>query len=146
MFLDNVATCTLAFEGGGRVVEYVGGYEDYVRQTSVRAGRGRAEGRARPGAGKGKSTSTGPVPSVASSPSVTRRKRTFKEAREFEALPARIAALEREQQELQVAVSSPEFYQAGAGRIAAVLDRIPLVHDELERALARWLELEEVSQ
>ena len=32
-FLDNVVTSTLAFEGEGRVVEYVGGYEDYLRQT-----------------------------------------------------------------------------------------------------------------
>ena len=146
VFLDNVATCTLAFEGGGRVAEYVGGYEDYVRQTSVRSGQGRAEGRVRSGAGKGKSTSTGAVPSVAPSRPVTRRKRTFKEEREFEVLPARIAALEREQQELQIAAASPEFYQAGAGRIAAVLARIPQVHDELERALARWVELEEASQ
>src|SRR4029453_1094972 len=29
VFLDNVVTSTLAFEGDGRVVEYVGGYEDY---------------------------------------------------------------------------------------------------------------------
>ncbi len=41
-FLDNVVTSTIVFEGGGRVQEYVGGYEDWLRQrdaaTSDRAG------------------------------------------------------------------------------------------------------------
>ncbi|HYE88463.1 MAG TPA: ATP-binding cassette domain-containing protein, partial [Vicinamibacterales bacterium] len=36
-FLDNVVTSTIAVEGGGRVEEYVGGYEDYLRQR--KAGR-----------------------------------------------------------------------------------------------------------
>ena len=146
VFLDNVATCTLAFEGGGQVVEYVGGYEDYVRQTSGRTGRGRTEGRTRSGAGTGKLPPTGTNAPAAPPRSVTRRKRTFKEEREFEALPTRIAALELEQQELQAASASPDLYQTGAARIAAVLVRIPQVHDELERALARWVELEEISQ
>ena len=36
VFLDNVVTSTLAFEGEGRVVEFIGGYEDYLRQTEGR--------------------------------------------------------------------------------------------------------------
>ncbi|MGH9409862.1 MAG: ATP-binding cassette domain-containing protein, partial [Vicinamibacterales bacterium] len=35
VFLDRVVTSTLAFEGDGRVVEYVGGYEDYLRQRGA---------------------------------------------------------------------------------------------------------------
>ena len=31
-FLNNVVTSTLVFEGGGRIGEYVGGYDDWVRQ------------------------------------------------------------------------------------------------------------------
>ena len=34
VFLDRVVTSTLAFEGAGAVTEYVGGYEDYLRQRS----------------------------------------------------------------------------------------------------------------
>src|SRR6188508_1673471 len=37
-FLDNVVTSTLVFEGGGRIQEYVGGYEDWVRQRKVQEG------------------------------------------------------------------------------------------------------------
>ncbi len=35
-FLDNIVTSTLAFEGDGRVVEYVGGWGDYLRQREQR--------------------------------------------------------------------------------------------------------------
>ena len=34
-FLDNVVTSTLVFEGEGKIGEYVGGYEDYLRQRST---------------------------------------------------------------------------------------------------------------
>ena len=51
-FLDHVVTSTLAFEGEGRVVEYVGGYADWVRQRGARAGGRGVEARSarrRPG-------------------------------------------------------------------------------------------------
>ena len=35
VFLDRIVTSTLAFEGNGRVTEYVGGWEDYLRQSST---------------------------------------------------------------------------------------------------------------
>ena len=35
VFLDRIVTSTLAFEGEGRVVEYVGGYADYIRQRGA---------------------------------------------------------------------------------------------------------------
>ena len=34
-FIDHVVTSTLVFEGDGRVQEYVGGYEDWLRQKSA---------------------------------------------------------------------------------------------------------------
>ena len=46
-FLDNVVTSTLAFEGDGRVEEYVGGYEDYVRQRAAESRNERAGSRRR---------------------------------------------------------------------------------------------------
>ena len=72
------------------------------------------------------------------------RKRSYKEEREHEALPGRIAALEAEQQRLQEEVAGPDFYKAGKAHIDAVLARIDGIHAELEQALARWVELEEI--
>ena len=131
-FLDNIVTSTLAFSGDGRVVEYVGGYEDYVRQAGAGAG--------------GRSQIPNPKPQVPSpKPQVSRpRKRTYKEEREHEGLPARIAALEAEQRRLQGEMGAPEFYKAGKAHIDGVLGRIDAIHAELEQALARWVELEEI--
>jgi len=133
-FLDNVVTSTLAFEGGGRVVEYVGGYEDYLRQSSASRGtsnparRGRADGTT----GDGR----------ASRP---KKKKSYKEAREYEALPGLIEGLEAEQRRLQEEMATADFYKAGGKRIAVVLARVDEITSELERVMARWLALDEMS-
>ncbi len=48
VFLDNVVTSTLVFEGGGRVQEYVGGYEDWLRQRDAAPAGVESAGRAAP--------------------------------------------------------------------------------------------------
>ena len=72
-----------------------------------------------------------------------RRKLSFKEQREYDALPAQIEALETEHRRLIEESESPEFYKAGADHIRGVLARIEQTASQLETALARWLELEE---
>ncbi len=72
-----------------------------------------------------------------------RKKLSFKEQREFDALPAQIEALEAEQQRLRHESESAEFYKERAEHIAAVLARIDQIAHELEGLLARWIELEE---
>ena len=61
-FLDNVVTSTFVFEGDGRVQEYVGGYEDWVRQARAERSEGpaRREGaRRRAGASADRPTAPG---------------------------------------------------------------------------------------
>jgi ABC transport system ATP-binding/permease protein len=131
-FLDNIVTSTLAFEGDGKVSEQVGGYEDYLRQA---AGRVKPDLRAeRTAVAAGFSRPGAP------------RKKTFNEEREYAALPAKIEALEAEQQQLQAEAGSEEFYKAGAERIHDVLARLEAIHGELEQALHRWIELEEIGK
>jgi ATP-binding cassette subfamily F protein uup len=136
VFLDNVVTSTLALEGGGRVVEYVGGYEDYLRQSARGGGP----------EGPPLQTKRNAVEAELQVRLPTKRKKTYKEEREYEALPARIAALEEEQRLLQAEAAGADFYKAGAERIATVLARIDEIHAALEDALARWLELEEIGR
>jgi ATP-binding cassette subfamily F protein uup len=78
--------------------------------------------------------------------SSSRRKKTFNEEREYAALPARIEQLEEEQRRLQVEADGAEFYKSPAGHIQTVLTRIEAIHSELEEALARWVELEEIGR
>jgi len=125
-FLDNVVTSTLVFEGEGVIREHVGGYEDWARQ--------------RP--------SPLPPPEKPPRAPASRRKAarpgklSFTERRELQALPDRIAALEREQADLQARIEAPDFYKEGAEAIAATLQRVEDVRADLDNAYARWDELD----
>jgi len=141
-FLDNAVTSTLVFEGGGLVREYVGGYQDWLRQ---RAG---ARGGA---AGSGSAAQAGAGPRPGSAPAaasegrrdpVERRRLTFNEQREFAALPGRIDALEAEVRELNERIAGPDFYKEGAAEIGRILARAEEARRELDLAYARWLDLE----
>ncbi len=134
-FLDNVVTSTLAFEGQGRVVENVGGYEDWLRQSRRQATTRAAESGATPAA---RSTPHGATAAAAAP-----RKRSYKEQRELDALPARIETLEEEQRQLRDDVAAPEFYRRPADQIAQAMDRLEALEYELLAAYARWHDLEE---
>ena len=138
-FLDNVVTSTLVFEGDGRVQEYVGGYEDYLRQRSAISFQLSA-------ANERAATSTSPnQPTSPTSPTRPKTKRSFKEEREYADLPGRIAALESEQQALHARVAGPEFYKEGAESIKEVLVRIEAIDAELLSAYSRWDELDSIN-
>jgi len=136
VFLDRVVTSTLAFEGDGRVTEYVGGYDDYLRQRGAQGARG---ARGAQGA-RGAEGAEG-----AARKRERARKLSYREQRELEAMPERIAALEDEQTRLKEEAAAAEFYKTGADRIRTVLARIDAVHTELDAALARWVELEAIA-
>src|SRR4029453_2274220 len=74
----------------------------------------------------------------------TRKKRTFKEEREYAVLPERITALESEQQALHARGPSPEFYKEGADSIKDALARIEAIDAELLSAYSRWDELDSI--
>jgi ATP-binding cassette subfamily F protein uup len=154
VFLDRVATSTLAFEGEGRVIEYVGGYEDYLRQRRTGGAKGGAQGAGAKGAmgaggaeGAGAKGAMGAKGAEGADTRRDRRRRlSYKQQRELEALPEQIAALEDEQSRLKAEVASPEFYKSPADHIHAVLARVDAGHAELDAALARWVELEAIGE
>jgi ATP-binding cassette subfamily F protein uup len=132
-FLDNVVTSTIAFEGNARWQEYVGGYVDWLRQSRATAPVSAA-------APKVSSAAT-----AATAPATARRKLSYKEQREYESLPARIAALEEEQKTLEERSAAPAFYKEGADAIRQVMERIDAIGNELHIAYERWLELESIA-
>ncbi len=69
---------------------------------------------------------------------------TFKEEREYGELPARIAALEAEQQRLHAAVGGAHFYNETADTIKSTLARIDTIERELLEAYARWEALDSI--
>ncbi len=137
-FLDHVVTSTMAFEGQGRIAEYVGGYDDWLRQRpATMAGSTPAA------AGTARAPLPAPAAPVAPAAAPTSaRKATNKERMEREALPRRIDALEAELKRLEVEVAGADFYKKPAQEITATMARLAAVPDELLAAYARWDELE----
>ncbi|WP_310452171.1 ATP-binding cassette domain-containing protein [Sulfuritalea sp.] len=158
-FLDNVVTQTIASEGGGQWKEYVGGYSDWLRQRPAggaarfdATGGPDAKPASRVGAGDTAKTkfqcrltpdSSALSEAAGTKTTVSQRKKlSFKEQRELEQLPARIAALEAEQTALQGRLGDPAFYQGPAEAQREVQTRLAKVDAEIDAALLRWEALE----
>ena len=134
-FLNNVATSTLAFEGGGTVREYVGGYDDWLRQRP----EPQPERQPKPKAAQCQPKADAPQ----------RRKLSFNEKRErdqlraeLEALPEKMDALETEQAAMHERMADPAFLAKGHEAIAKAAADLQGVEERLEAALMRWEEIE----
>ena len=130
-FLDNTVTQVISFDGGGQLTEFGGGYDDWRRFTEQQAQLQQQETKAK--------AVTTPRP-AAVKPAAARL--GFKEARELEALPERIEALEAEQNGINVALADPELYRTDPQRVKALQARLAELEAEVGKALARWEELE----
>ena len=141
-FLNNLVTSTLVLDGKGRVNEFVGGYDDWQRQSQVEISMRPKETPRKPAA----AVHPGEIPP---SPD-TGRKLSYKEQRahaaqkqELAELPQRIEALEAEQHRLSVAMAGPAFYQQNSAEITQAVDRLKELEQELLLANERWEELEQ---
>lgn len=128
-FLNNVVTSTLVFEGEGRVVEFVGGYDDWIRQRSID-----------PFSEAAVETSL-PKKSRVQKPKRP-KKLSYKDQRELENLPEKIEMLETEIQELTDTMSQPEFFQRERAAIVQLQQDLKSRNAELEACYQRWQELE----
>ncbi len=134
-FLDNVVTSTIAFEGDGRWREYEGGVEDWLLQSA------RAKTLASAAATPEKAQNMdkkgmGPPPVLQSS--LQKKKLSYKEQRELETLPERIAALEDEQRSLQAQLADGSIYTSDPALAADLSRRNDAIDTELLDALERW--------
>jgi ATP-binding cassette subfamily F protein uup len=123
-FLNNVVTSTLVLSGNGEVREYVGGYDDWLRQAEEEPDP------VKPAQVRPKQQPERP------------RKLTFREERELESLPERIATLEKEQEALHGTLADPEFYRTAGSEVAKLNGRLEELDRELLDAYGRWEELE----
>ena len=133
-FLDNVVTSTIAYEGNATWREYEGGVQDWLLQSN----------RAKAWAEEAKSASpatTAPekprFPEAAPKPSAA-KKLSFKEQREYDALPSLIEQLETEQSDLNQLLADGSLYVSDPSGASAKAARILQIDDELLAALERW--------
>lgn len=137
-FLNNVVTSTLAYEGEGRWNEYVGGYDDWLRQRPQPVASPTPKAAA-------KLATQAVAKAVAKAAPERPRKMSFKERRELEELPQRIEKLEAEQAGLYEALANPDFYKSEGSETAKTKARLDALDEELKAAYARWESLEELS-
>lgn len=126
-FLDRLATSIIAVEGDGDVIEYAGGYSDYLAKR------------------KPKPELSAPKEKVDSTTSKPRSERKFSyhEKREFELLPAKIKALEQEIKIIESKLDNPLFYQQHPQEFTTLSARLEQAKTELDEAELKWLELSE---
>ena len=123
-FLNNVVTSTLVFDGSGTIEQYVGGYDDWLRQR------------------KTQQTAKIASPKVQSKSSTPSIKLSYKDQRELDSLPAEIEGLEISISEISGKISEPGFYQTDRAAIEVVEGRLANAQKQLAESYARWELLE----
>ena len=123
-FLNNVVTSTLVFDGSGTIEQYVGGYDDWLRQRKT----------------EHTAKAAAPMAQIKSStPSI---KLSYKDQRELDALPAEIEGLEVSISEISGQISEPGFYQIDRAAIEVVEGQLASAQKQLAESYARWELLE----
>ncbi len=129
-FINNVVTNTLVLEGEGRVNEYVGGYDDWLRQSKRKT--------AAPDLPvKVEEKKEAPSPQK-----VKPRKLSFKEQKELDALPKRIEDLDAEHQQIIATMADPAFYRQSGDKVTSAKVRLEALEKELAETYKRWQDLE----
>ncbi|MBY0303414.1 MULTISPECIES: ABC-F family ATP-binding cassette domain-containing protein [Sphingomonas] len=128
-FLDRTVTVTLGLDGSGTVDVVAGGYEDWE------AKRQRRPDARRPAATK---ASAAPPPAAP-----TRIKLSFKDQRDYDLLPARIEAIDRDVAAREERLADPALYTRDPAAFDRLTKEIAALRDEKDTAEMRWLELAE---
>jgi ATP-binding cassette subfamily F protein uup len=136
VFLDNVVTATLVFDGTVKIVEHVGGYTDWLHfKTRVASEKRRQRSPAKSSQGKQKNAGQ-----------KAPRQLSFKEKKELEDLPAEIESLEDEQSRLHETVNTEGFYERPREETETVLARLDKIDASLAMRYARWESLESLRE
>lgn len=133
-FLDNVVTSTIAYEGNAQWREYEGGVQDWLLQ-SQRAKAWAEE--AKPSSVQSLNTDKSRAATVAPQ-KASPKKLSFKEQREYDALPGLIEQLEAEQAQLNQQLADGSLYASDPAGASAKAARVAQIDDELLAALERW--------
>ena len=133
-FLDNVVTSTLAWDGPGHWREYEGGVQDWLAQSA----RWQAMREAEAGAASDVSDQTNPQRTPDKREQLQKKKLSYKDQRELDALPALIDALEQEQADIRARLADGTLYQTDLDQAVALQARDGVIEEELMAALERW--------
>lgn len=134
-FLDRTVGRTIACEGQGVVMEYAGGYQDYVSQSR----EWRAKQQAKADKPESKPAATAPATEAAKPKAQT--KLSYKQQRALDLLPARIAELEEQITRLEAELSDAALYSQQPERFVAASAELETARQSLGAAEEEWLEV-----
>ena len=123
-FLNNVVTSTLVFDGSGTIEQYIGGYDDWLRQRKTE-----------------KATKVAAPKAQAKSAKIS-KKLSYNDQRELDGLPAEIEKMEIQIAATSELISKPGFYQGDRPSIEAVETQLAAEQKQLAECYARWELLE----
>ena len=136
-FVNNCVNTCLYFDGSGHIEQIVGGYDDVDQYLAYKAAQRKAhEEQLKP-------TQTAEKPKQKQDKPAAKKKLSYKEARELEALPEEIDNLESLIGELQDQVNQPDFFSQDTATTQKILNQLQESESKLEAAYDRWQELDE---
>jgi ABC transport system ATP-binding/permease protein len=130
-FLENTVTQVIAFEGNGKLTEFGGGYDDWLRFSQQEAAK----------AEEAKSSAK-KEPAQKAAPKTQTNKLSFKEQKELESLPLEIEALELEHANINEQLLNPDIYKDNPEKVKMLQTRLSEIDTETESKLMRWEALE----
>ncbi len=138
-FLNEVCTSLLVFEGDGKVTDYIGGYDDWQKETARKAA---ALVAAEELAKRAAKSAAGGGATGAGAAGVKTRKLSNKERSELDAWPKVIEKLENEQTILTSKLADPLFFRKPPVEVTQATARLHEIEAELAKGYKRWEELE----
>ena len=132
-FLNRVVTRSLAFEGNGQIGDYIGGYDDWVRQrrpvvaaaNAIKASPAKPQPKAKP------------VPAVKKASDLS-----YNERKDLAKLPAQLEKLETRQAELSSKLADPAIFKQAPERAREMQKQLAALEQEISETFARWEALE----
>src|SRR5262249_34474069 len=136
-FLDRTVNAVLVPEGGGRWVEYAGGYTDMLAQRGADLAGIKGADAAKPQRAPG---AEAPTPPIAAQPA--KGGLSCKEKHALGSLRGEIAGLRNSVRRLQKQLDDPDLYARNRQAFTEASEALAASQSQLAAAEERWLELE----
>jgi ATP-binding cassette subfamily F protein uup len=132
-FINNLVTSCFVFEGEGVISEYVGSYDDWLRQKPATKMTEKKKAKV---VEKKEEKSNQATDTKAST------KLNFNEQQELKSLPKEIEKLESKVTDLEAQMADPNFFKQEHRVTAAITDELQEINAALKTKYDRWEELE----
>lgn len=132
-FMDRIVDHVLAFEGDGKIKDFVGNFSEYRASSEVRGTSSEPKKETT-------QTNSNDFKQNQTPSNSTKKKLSFKEQRELETIEKEMPELEKKRAEILEKLNNEADYE----KIAALSADLEKISEQLEEHEMRWLELQEM--